>query len=626
MYYPRTSFITNRRRISSLILLVISFLSCSESSTTASTELQGPPPPPPFVLNGSAEQIPLSNELVSFGGINLLKDFIHSIDQTSQKALKAPLNIRSLWLDNFIRNELLFGPEFIFEERPFRFAQMVHNGQLETVRLIGINDLPKLRASLGSYFTSTEESGETIYIQAQYKDDKNPLYFKMIGQMLISTRAKDLLHAKYTPFYTALIHAKFDGFLSIHSYPERALALWGGDLVSEGNRELTQLELVGSDASQTRQRAVLSTALTFAQSAAKQADRVTFTLNDQGDRISLSLKWKVKKGSHSAQQLATLSVPPRTLLKQLPTSTPLLASISLKPEVLQNVLMSLNQVLLSRGLLSEHKQILENYLSDLKTLSNQLSGELLLAGIVPPSAQAKPRPSNVEDDEEERELEGIVEAEQIFMPKKKRTLEWIGMISIMDQMLTRSGLKQLLSYYSNPEFSKVLRAQGLVARVKEIKKADQSTVTQLSARMPRVPRVLRPIRTQLKDLYSAKIDIQDKQVVSLFGDRWEKTLSEVRQLNEKHRFSSTKAYKNLKNKTNVPFFYFYLDPIALINALKSEPAGSLLLPLQAMFSPITIEEGLSIHLSTAQDTLNAELSLPYALLSGIRQGMSGVTP
>ena len=144
-------------RIHSSLLLLSTALGLVLSTGCTSDKTEPPPapkkapPPPPFRLTGSADQLPLNQEMVAFGGLNLIDEVTQSLLNESKKILTFPINLRTFWFDNFIKNELLFNPTFILPRRPFRFVQFLDDqGQIQSVRLVGVKKIDELKIIITS--------------------------------------------------------------------------------------------------------------------------------------------------------------------------------------------------------------------------------------------------------------------------------------------------------------------------------------------------------------------------------------------------------------------------------------------------------------------------------------------
>ena len=591
-----------------------------------------PPPkvkaPPPFTLSGDPHLLPLSEEVISVGGFNLLRDVLSTIEARSQKILSRPLNLKEMWLNTFVQSELFFHPKWVSEDRPFRFLQAIYKDKVHNVRLIGINDQKGFIDSLGEFVTTSEEGTLKIYTRGRFKEDKTPLYSIFMGEMLISTHERALLDPKFHSLYKALIIARFEGLGGLHIYPERSLQLWGGNLQSYTKRSLQDTELKGSTLSQARQRSMLTSLAGVTQEAITQSDRVTLNLHLSEERLQLKAKWRAKPNSDLAKNISTLGQEQHTLTQRLTTETPWLMSLKLNPQHLAKLITSLNEGVLQAGELSPEGDSVRQYLSVISEAIKHLKGQILWTATrhpVPAPASKKKISKN-----EKSSTPTPDKTPNIFMsPTAQSRLHWEVIFDHTGREDSQKSISSVSDFYAQPEVKKTLKRRGVWAKVTQKTPWEGMKSTHIKARMPRTAALLKPLRPQLKELYSAHIALGEAIGVIGFGSSWRETLSHYLQPSKPEESEGADSVAPtadpsgrdlaLKNGASKSFFFFYFEPAGFLSALKRGRGGSMLLPFQMMMSGLKIKEGISLSLGVHGHDLQGVFSLPLDLIGALGQ-------
>ena len=237
--------------------LLICIVACQDDSSSQ----QVPPPPKkikpkPFVLSGNPHQISLRNHaVVMMGGFNIIDDVNQKLQNISQKLVQR-IDLKTMWLNNFVKNELLLQPQHVNGKRPLRFLQMMQNEKLHRVYLLGVKNPKEFLKFVQESTQKLSLDTLTIYQRSRFKEDRDPLFFHLLGDMLMVTRTKKLLDRTFHSLYKSLYIARFEGVGGVHTYPERLLALWQGNANEHMKKQLDQWQFKGDEASQKRQKIV----------------------------------------------------------------------------------------------------------------------------------------------------------------------------------------------------------------------------------------------------------------------------------------------------------------------------------------------------------------------------------
>lgn len=630
-------FLTSYRRFHWCIAGVILCLSFGCTTEESSVPQPDQPPPSPFRLEGSLDSLQIPSDVISIIGSNLLSELIQSVREDLVSFLSVPLDLRSLWLDDFIRTELLFEPQHVHLERPLRSVQFKTPQGIASVRLVGINDRDQLLGSLGEYLEQKEVDGAQVFVQKRYKNDTNPLHFVFLeDDFVVSSFEPRLLSETYRQFFQELGKVKLRGALHALYFPSRLDPLLGGD---EAQTEwVNQLKLHGSTGSVTRQKKGLINGIKLMNQVAGDSDRVDAVLQLEAPRVSLDLDWSFKDQSPTKLAISKISVGGQALLDTL-VNPVFVLSLSSSPALLRSFIHAANENLLNLDLseavlnpqpdgqkrrptelpppLGTSSDIVSDYIQRVREASQSLKGDLLLATLVdrdnPTEHVLKP---NEGDDDITR---------GITLPiSTKNSLRWVGLFTHTDRESISQILGELVELYKDRSVRNALKRRGIVTKILrgEVVEGLTEPITHFSAKIPRVPSALSPFRELLKDLYDAHVWIgQDLGIIG-FSNAWRRSLhqlqSEIEQREEQSFFKQAQE-ANLKS----PFFFLYFDPIMMLKSLQQGRAGSILLPLQMMFSQVQSREGISMALAQEDNNLKLRFLLPHSLLETIRNGVSG---
>ena len=629
---PLTSLLT----ITGALSLMLSVSGCGDKAPDAPSQTsaqQAPPAPPPFTLKRSPEELKLSDEVLSFGGSNLLNEDIARVQTLSQRMLSRPLDLREMWLKTFVQTSFLINAEHVDEARPLRVMQLTHNGEPHSVRLIGIKDLSALREALGEYFEELKEGARTLYALKSYRNDTEPLYYAPLPYgMFATTRVKELLSPEKLAMYAQLSEVKFKGLGALHLYPKRLLNGWGEGALTKAEEQVEELSLRGPLASQERQRALLSTGVQLLRQLARDSERVVFTLSLSEDRLRVLTSWRATPQSELSKRFATLTAGPHDLLGHLTSPTPFALSINLPPSQLAVLTALLNESSFTRSLLRDKEGLLERYVTSAVNAASHLKGQVLFAALAP--TPASPQQNNqAQKTSPQREGEEAQPADQAVLDALKQPLtsghlRWMSLMSHTSEVGTRSALDALWGVYQEPKLTRALKRANVYAKVS----ADTSErgaieglpSTHLKARMPRVSRALAPLKPQLKELYDAHVAVGPELVGVGFGDSWAQSLSLLKAEAPTQAQAPQGVQKALKTGAPQPFMFAYLNPIATLAHLKQGRAGTMLLPLQMMAQGLSVEEGLSVSAGAREGEAQLVLNLPFSLITALSRGFAGM--
>ncbi len=634
--------------ITSIFLCIFGLNACGDNqdSQKQSQEQVVTKTPPPFELKGKLSDLTFPAQLVAIGGFNQIEQVSTKIKTSLTSFLPTPLDLRAMWLDNYVQTEMLLDPKFIHAERPLRFIELVSEGSIHTVRLIGINSIKNLQESLGQYVTTKDIDGKQVFVQNRYKDDKTPLYFtELKHNMIASTYHPKLLSKEYLQFYNEVASTKVDGLINAIFFPKKAGENWQG--FAEGENQLAELELKGSARSVARQKNTLKNILNLAKQVALDSEKTSLTVNIDQPRVSFDVDWALKAGSTSALMLTQLKGSEHQLLKYA-SGASFLLSLQLPKTTLQLIIQEWNRLALSTiqpkmasqnskskknnknkkkkraknlaPVLSESLELVSDYLKLTQDASQHLAGSLLLATIPFEQAQKNSKTKATADDE-------ALDESLFLPPTNAKALRWLGLFGHSNQAQISEQINKILSVYQVPEIAKNMKKRGLKINIKEERYESNKQVlqtTHIKTRMPRTSPILRPLRPQLKELYNAHLWITENLGAVGFANSWKQSFDRLLQaLNQQDAQMDSLIAQAVKAGLAQPSLFLYLDPLSTIGALKRGKAGSILLPLQMMFAAAKPSEGLSLTLQANQQSLKARLNVPHSLLNAIKAGMSG---
>jgi hypothetical protein len=643
VYFKQKTKIQRVLMIALILIFGSFFISGCQSDTAEKTKVIQPKKgPPPFSLKGNLDDLTPLDQIVAIGGLNLIGETVEVIKTELTSFLATPMDLRSMWLDNYVQTEMLFDPKFVHPKRPLRFLQVLDKGEVHTVRIVGILSLEDLKQSLGTYLEVREVQGVKVYVQNRYKEDKSPLHFVSLGDDLIaSTYNIDLLSAPFIKYYQAAGKRKVDGVFSALFFPKRVSDRLKS--LEKSEQVLDQLELKGSARSVERQRGFLKNIIESAKSLASDSERITLTLKLDQPNITFDVDWSITPGSSSDQWISVTKGGEHQLIKHAGTAA-LLLSLNLPSKILNTIIQTWNQLALSSlspsqtvkksktdqtkshkkkpkslpPVLSNIEHINDDYIRLVKESAEHLGGSVLLAAI--------PYKREVNSTKKQ---DAKLDPNIFLSPQSANALRWLGLFNHNDQAKVSEGIQQILSIYKDPEVSKNIRRRGLKINVKDqnVKIGEQEYLTtHIKTRMPRTPRMLRVLRPQLRELYNAHLWITDRFGGVGFADSWQSTLATLNQsLKVDDPQDSSFVTAAFQAGVAQPALFLYFDPLTTISSLKRGKAGSMLLPLQMMFSAVKATEGLSLSIGTSDHSVKARLCIPHRLMEAIKSGMSGIT-
>jgi len=609
-------------------LALCTLIACGEPDGPAQpAQPTEPAPPPSFSLSRSPEELKLSEEVVSFGGSNLISELTDQVKSVTSRLLSAPLDLKEMWLKTYTQTSFLFAFDHVDEARPLRFIQLLHQGEVHTVRLIGIKDLEALKASIGSYLDELKEEGVTLYAQRRYKQDTEPLYFTVLSHnMIASSKVKALLSASHRAMYEQLASVRLSGLGGVHLYPKRVLSGWGDQLLVRGEERLEELEFKGPAPSQERQRALLGTGAQWLRALANGSERVVLSARFTEDRLRVQARWKAIKGSTLEGSFKGLEAGPHTLLSLLSEPSPFALSLNLKPHQLAQLTAFLNEGAFTRALLRDQEGLLKEYITKAVTAAAHLKGQLLFAALTPPPQPAPPPKEAPQGGEAPPADQAVLDA--LKRPVTKGHLRWAAWMSHTGQAGTVSSLDALWALYQQPELTQALKRAGVYSKVSadELKSGviEGLPSTHIKARMPRTSRALAPLRPQLKELYDAHVAVGPELVGVGFGPDWQDSLRAIKAPLDTKRHAPVGVSKATQAGAPGSFLFMYLNPIALLSHLKQGRGGSMLLPLQLMAQGLSADEGLSLSAGASDGSATLVLSLPFSLLNALGKGFAGM--
>lgn len=642
--------------------LSLAVLSCQSKPTEPEIPKVETQVEAPFTLEGSLQDVQPIPGVISLGGLNLISEAADQLRNGLTSFLATPLELRSLWLDNYIQTDLMFSPEFLDTERPLRVIQISHNGEAHTVRIIGVKDIKPLVDSLGTYLEKTQSPSGIIYVQNRYKGDKNPPRFIELGQGLIaSTDQVELLSENHLRYYRAVASKRIDGFLSALFYPSEAAKLNG---VLKSGEMIDQLELKGSDRSITRQRGMLRSMAELAKRVADDSELTTFSVRLDQPRVRVDLDWQLREGSSSQLFIQQLKGGEHKLIKYAGAAAFLL-SLDLPESLMATIVQEWNKAALrtltkeqinaaanpesvdshndaSRNKKKKQKrkssslppplgtsaEQIDEYIQLVTRASKSLGGELLLGALAvkdPLPTKQKAPPTTPEAAEELDDLD-------LFKAKENpRVLHWLGLFSHLGAEQLLQDLKAVLDIYRDSEIKRAMKKRGLVIKISDDPplKSDGIEIksTHIQTRMPRTPAVIRPLRPQLKELYDGHLWVGENFGAVGFASSWKETIQKLATQKDKADLTNeptgSMISAALKAGVNRPTLFLYLDPITTLTSLKQGKAGSMLLPLQMMFGAFEPTEGLSLSVGKSERGAHARLNIPHHLLQSIKSAMSG---
>lgn len=630
-----------------LISLCFSFIyciSCTQESSSDQNSNTSPAKtkPKPFVLSGNPNQISLKNNaVVMMGGFNIIDDVNQQIKTVSQQLVQS-IDLKSMWLDNFVKKELLLPPSQVNGKRPLRFLQILKDQELHRVYLIGLHQPKDFITQLGE-FTQKLTLGElTVFQRGRFKEDRDPLYFHLIGDLLLVSRKKELLATSFHTLYKSLYLARFEGIGGIHTYPEKLLDLWQGDANTHLQKQLDQWELKGDEASQKRQKSMLLEASNWAQNLALQSDRVKVNFLLTQSHMQFKLSWQAKNQSDLAQWIDNLAQNEHPLLKYLPSKVPFLMSLNLKTEQLQKLFSYMNQSLLTRNLLNNNDDLLQQYLTAVTQASQQLQGQILLAASQHKLPSKLSQKKQQESADTKAKMVAPADPNLFMSASNPYRLQWQALFTHQKQELMSKSLNEIFSFYGKKSFKKILKRNRLWFKLSYDKAVEGVKPISIRARMPRPPKILRPIKAQLRELYHSHLVLTPEVSLMTFGDSWEDMLRHylkipsfqskidhaanqaIEQKSEAPSLSLDPGIQNaLKIAAPNPFFLAYLEPISFISSLKQGKSGSMLLPLQMMLHGIQATEGLALSLGSQKQQVHGIFSIPVESIKKLTSAFTG---
>lgn len=643
----------------SLLLCFAAGCNTSPESTPPPVE-ETPPPPPPFKLSGHLDDLKTPADLMFVGGFNVLEQTAERLARDLPNILLSSFDLKEQWLNQYVQTELMIEPAFIHMGRPLRAMRFSIGESSGFVHLIGVNDRDAFLKS-SSRFETLKHQGAELYVYKRYKGDKNPLHFMFMRHNMVAvTRQLELLSASHLSFYDKLSHVSVSGLMSARVFPSQ-LQLDQGEL-KRTEDELNGLALKGSSASVARQKGLLRAALHWAYQVARDSRRVEVILNLDQARVTLDVDWKLDEASTTFAQTRLLSGGDHPLAQEL-SAAALLISAQMPKSLLSALTREWNRYILnppqpmesavkskveqrSSKRVSKKKkrakkkrkrekrpkslpahlgvspEAVADYLHHISRATQSLSGELALAAVLQPS----PLASGDAKGGEPASPDGSAadKTAEVFLPSTSKTsLRWVGLFRHTDQKSLQESLETTLSIYQDKEVKAALRKRGLRVSIKKKMSTDpEGEVISIKSRMPRTPRFLRPLRPQLKELYSAHLWVGADRGVVGFANSWGETL----RAHAQPPSAQEVAYpaEALKAGVESPLLFIYLNPVTLISALKRGRAGSILLPLQMMFASASNTEGLGLTVGRNPQGVSARLTVARSLLESIRSSMSGV--
>ncbi|MEE2643817.1 MAG: hypothetical protein VYD19_02680 [Myxococcota bacterium] len=610
-----------------------------------------PPPPQPFTLEGDADQLSAPEGVISFGGINLLGESFDALNRAFRRLMGPDFDLRTLYLDNFTRSAFLFRSDQVHERRPIRFAQVVLDGELHWLRLIGVKDPAAIRSSFAPLLSPREDEAppqDQIYTQRRYPDDPSPNFMRFDDSVFAFSSDRRLLGPDWRNFRRSLLKVKLVGIGGLYFYPSQALS-WVGDLREKSVAALTALEsrparralaeaegkprLLKRLQREQRRREVrsrqlaLTIALTDALEWAGGASRwlrLAFLL--EADRFKLDLRWIPRAGSVLERRFSALAnFEGHPLLGEFSGESPAVASLKLPPAELQSLFSGLHHFLLRQSLSRDGESApdaFHDWLKALRKLLEGIGGEAAMsAHLEAPSAEALSAA--------EAEAEAL---KPLPAPKPKSQLRWSARMALAQPAgEVQKSWEALRAFYQRSELKRQLQKRGVWAQLSQSKEqlaGAAHQVVRIRGKMPRPPKLLRPIRKGLRQLYDARFTFAKERAVVGFGGSALKTLESylsgtlpgVEPLNTRVEIQGA-----LQAAAQAPFFFLWFDPIRFVRSLDLRTSG---------FGPAAIiygllgrlEGGSGVALSAGvrEGALQLVLDIPLKLIEELYSGFSGV--
>ncbi len=360
-----------------LSLSMLLLLACGqkEESKQVSPKL----PPPKFALKNQVDDLKIDQQVVSFGGINLIGEVFKEIEKWINPLLPVPLKIEELWLNQYVLTHFQMPMAHVDFERPLRIVEMIDQKFMHSVRIIGFKDFDTFKQSLGKQLLEDQSKVDApIYVLSKYENDPSPTYFYVDStwQMMVSTTHAPLLAKKYRSFYDALFQSKFNGIGAYYYYPKHLLGLWDEDLEKAAEKKSQELKLQGSAIDQQHQKDMISKMAKKLEGLANDSERISteIFLSEMGFKVKGS--WSPKANSELAKIIEQLSVNPKIppILEKLPTDIPFFVSLNLPKALFSAFHVGLNQNLNSP--MSENLALFEQYLKSVMEVTQALDGEI----------------------------------------------------------------------------------------------------------------------------------------------------------------------------------------------------------------------------------------------------------
>ncbi len=360
-----------------LSLSVLLLLACGQKEESK----QAPPklPPPKFALKNQVDDLKVDQQVLSFGGINLIGEVFKEIEKWINPLLPMPLKIEDLWLNQYVLTHFQMPMAHVDFERPLRIVEMIDQKFMHSVRMIGFKDFDTFKQTLAKQLIEDQSKVDApIYVLSKYENDPSPTYFYIdtTWQMMVSTTHAPLLAKKYRSFYDALFQSKFNGIGAYYYYPKHLLGLWDEDLEKAAEKKSQELKLQGSAVDQQHQKDMISKIAKKLEGLANDSERISteIFLSEMGFKVKGT--WSPKANSELAKIIEQLSVNPKIppILEKLPTDIPFFASLNLPKALFSSFHVGINQNINSP--MSENLALFEQYLKSVMEVTQALDGEL----------------------------------------------------------------------------------------------------------------------------------------------------------------------------------------------------------------------------------------------------------
>jgi hypothetical protein len=431
--------------------------------------------------------------------------------------------------------------------------------------------------------------------------------------------------------------------------------------INNQRQTLKGLDLKGSKASVKRQKNVLLAGMEWGYQIAQDSHQVSLVIKFDEQHLIFDLDWMLNEGSKIHKTLSHLEGNAHPLLHELGAAS-FIISAHLPEVLIVGLVKEWNRIALgaTQGekkedmtpkrerinlksskskktrkrraqeaslppILGESKTVINDYLLTATQAAQELTGEIVLAAV--------PYKLDTQKDKVEASptAEGAAPTSEIFISRdNQKALRWVGLFGHKGREKTQEKLRATLDIYRDKEVKKSIRRRGIVVKVNDDKSLEglSGGSIHIRSRMPRTPKSLRPFRPQLKELYNAHLWIGERRGVVGFARSWKQTL-------RRHALSmdakSTEPKSPTKNYVldafnigvKAPLLFAYLNPVTLLSSLKRGRSGSILLPLQMMFSSLPNTEGIGLTIGREERSVKLRLTIAQALLNTIREGMSG---